>query len=284
MNAKVLCITLLTLCCVASARAKVQTKYIQMVRQEPTTLTLTASATPTVGSTVTITAKVSPVVSGPVAFSISHTVVPSQSVALDATGNASWTITIPAPGTYTILAQYAGDPNHTGSSSVLTEVVNYAGAPDFTLAVSPGVTVAPGSTWHGVVSLKALNGFSGAVKLACGSGLDPTMKCNFASGLVTPSAGGTSTDLAISTATVTVTVVSGALLPLFAWLPLGDTKRRKWRAVALGLLASLALAGCGARRQFVQSNGTPPGTYYVDITGTSGSISHTVEAKVVVAK
>ena len=85
-----------------------------------------------------------------------------------------------------------------------------------------------------------------------------------------------SANLAITTTATTVTTVAGGfLLFLFPGI-IGKRRKRKMpSAVVLALLGSLlVLAGCGGLR-YLQSNGTPRGTYRISITGTSGTLSHT---------
>jgi hypothetical protein len=61
---------------------------------------------------------------------------------------------------------------------------------------------------------------------------------------------------------------------------LGVTRRsrraiiiRKYLLVATALLSIAALVSCGAPR-YQQTNGTPKGTYAIQVTATSGQISH----------
>lgn len=268
--------------CVWAQTAPAQTQYVQVVEQEPTTLSLTASAQPLVGAPVTFTATVSPIATGSVSFSLSSNSIPMQQVQMAPDGEAQWTITFPSPGTYTILAQYAGDNNHGKSSAVITENVSWPGAPDFTISVDPAGAISPGQTWLSAVHLKAINGFAGKVTLSCGTGMDSTMKCNFAPVSLVPDSKGSDVQLTISTVAATIAVSSGALLPIIAWWPFGDLKRRRQKAAFLLLILCIGLAGCATSDHFTQSAGTPPGTYHIDITGTSGAISHTAEATVVV--
>lgn len=266
------------------AVAHAQVHYVQLVAKAPTTLTLTTSAKPIVGQPVTITAHLVPTISGNIAFSLSSSAIPPQTIPVTASGQASWTVTFPSVGNYTVLAQYPGDSNHKSSSAVTTEQVVYPGAPDFSIAVDPGQTIKPGQTWASLVHLKAINGFADKVNLTCSDGLDKTMSCDFQSAAVTPTPVGVATKLSIKTAGETVTVVTGALLPLYLlFVPTDGRKRRRRLKVALlSLGACLLLAGCGARSRFLQSDGTPPGTYYITVTGTSGSITHSANVTVVV--
>jgi hypothetical protein len=271
------------LCVAATAQTTFPAKYVQVVDKMPTSLTLSSSSSPAVGLPVTFMAQVNPAIRGSVEFSIDPSQTQSQQIKATSDGVAYWTTTIQQPGTYTVLAQYPGDQNHLASSGVLTLNVGYAGQPDFSIAVGTASSIIPGQTWTAPVTLKSINGFAQNVALSCGDGLDSTMKCTFTPSSMTPTADGVSGTLAITTSGATVSVARGFLLPFLGLLPFAGRRRRRRRILAfLGLLGCLAIAGCGVPRHFVQSNGTPAGTYQIDVVGTSGATSHTAFATVVV--
>jgi hypothetical protein len=259
----------------------------QRVMPAATTLQLASSRNPSVaGDTIQLTATVAPsVATGTVTFTISQngSAVESHSAAL-ASGVATLSITDLAAGTYQVQAAYSGDGSYGPSTSTtLTQVVNAAGIPDFTLSlVNRASDVTSGTSWSSGINVNGVDGFSGNVTLSCSSGLDPTMKCAFSP--VTVLAGSQS-NLSISTVGRTVTTVSAIGFPCLLAL-LGFRKRRSYLAIVLLLLASLggtlALNGCGTSNRFVQQDGTPPGTYAITVIGTSGTLTHTVTVQVVV--
>ena len=259
----------------------------QRVMPAATTLQLASSRNPSVaGDTIQLTATVAPsVATGTVTFTISQngSAVESHSAAL-ASGVATLSITDLAAGTYQVQAAYSGDGSYGPSTSTtLTQVVNAAGIPDFTLSlVNRASDVTSGTSWSSGINVNGVDGFSGNVTLSCSSGLDPTMKCAFSP--VTVLAGSQS-NLSISTVGRTVTTVSAIGFPCLLAL-LGFRKRRSYLAIVLLLLASLggtlALNGCGTSNRFVQQDGTPPGTYAITVVGTSGTLTHTVTVQVVV--
>lgn len=259
----------------------------QRVVPAATTLQLASSRNPSVaGDTIQLTATVAPsVATGTVTFTVSQngSVVESHSAVL-ASGIATLPISDLAAGTYQLQAVYRGDASYGPSTSTtLTQVVNAAGIPDFTLSlVNRASDVTSGTSWSSGINVTGVDGFSGNVTLSCSSGLDPTMKCSFSPAIV---ATGLQSNLSISTVGRTVTTVSAIGFPCLLAL-LGFRKRRSYLAIVLLIVASLggelALNGCGTSNRFVQQDGTPPGTYSITVVGTSGTLTHSVTVQVVV--
>jgi hypothetical protein len=145
----------------------------------PTTTSLASSVNPsTIGQSVTFTATVSPAATGSVSFFDGAT--PLGTVSLDGSSQAALATSSLSAGTHNIVAVYAGDSTHAGSSSaVLVQNVNLQSATitvtsspnpsftsdpvTFTATVTPGttgnVTFFDGSTQLGTA---ALNGSSQA--------------------------------------------------------------------------------------------------------------------------
>ncbi len=174
--------------------------------------------------------------------------------------------------------------------------------PDFNLSVAPTLqTVTAGQTATYTVTVGSLDGFTSAVKLAC-AGQQTNATCALSPTSVTPPAGGT------ITSTVTITTSgnpyttasllrqdSGSRIPamllsvpalgflgLFAvgstnTRRLGAQKRlRRFAGCILLLLVSLVFltaSGCYKKKT---ASGTQRSTNTVTITGTSGSLSHTI--------
>jgi len=197
-----------------------------------------------------------------------------------------WAMDTTTSGLFTVQALYQGDTNYTSATSAPQQVAVLPPA-DFSLDVPASANIKQGQSLSSVVTVHSINNFTGTVNLTC-SGLGPMMGCTPAmKALVltlpasayqqlTATPASTSSSVAISTAAGTVTTVSsGFLLFLFS----GDLRRKRKgkhrSAIILALLGSMImLTGCGGMR-YLQSSGTPIGTYRISITGTSGSLSHT---------
>jgi hypothetical protein len=182
----------------------------------------------------------------------------------------------------------------TGSASA-TATVN-----DFSISAAPtSVTVPAGAPATYAVTITPSPSFPNSVALSCSSGLPAAATCAFST---TPIANATNGPVS-STLTVNTTVrptamlrpgarfFYAALLPVsgMAFLGLGiagPSRRKRW----LGGLLALVLvgvvifeAGCGSTTQTAPTTGgTPAGTYAVTITGTSGAVSRTTTATLIV--
>jgi hypothetical protein len=192
-------------------------------------------------------------------------------------------------GTLTISDNATGSPQTvsiTGSGS------------DFSLTSSPGSdTVKAGSAATYNLTITPLGGsFAYAVKLAC-SGLPAEASCTLTPAAVTP--GGST---ATSTLSITTTASTADALPIrrsrhasvyaiwiqlqgicFFGMVLAGRKRssKKMRAIALLVLLIVVLilmTGCagGTGIAPVTQGGTASGNYTITVTGTSGSLQHSV--------
>ena len=195
-------------------------------------------------------------------------------------------ITFSATETIEAIAAASGDSN---SQVATANYIIVAAAPGYTLSASPSsITIVGGSTGSTVITLTPTGGFTGTVNFACGT-LPSLVTCNFApSSLTVASSAPLTTTLTIGTTGTTTASLgngpAGGVLPgIFAaliLLPLGFMRRilrtRKAGSPWLGclLLAGtclaaaglLGMAGCGGSSK----SSTPPGTYSIPITVTSG--------------
>jgi photosystem II stability/assembly factor-like uncharacterized protein len=178
--------------------------------------------------------------------------------------------------------------------------------PDFDLAASPDtISLTRGQTGTTMVTASAFNGFSSAVTLTC-SGTPFLSTCSLNPTTVTPGAS--------PSAMLTITTSAGGfgprpspLIPPLAglwWLmaPLAmmalviwKNKPGSWRWVGASVLLlvvmlTLLQVACGGGGGGGSSppppppppGGTPPGTYTITVTGTSGNLTRTVRVTLTV--
>jgi hypothetical protein len=268
-----------------SLDAQKSVSYRQVVEQASTTTLVLSSVNPSPNnSTVVFAAHVTGVPpsmpTGTVAFSATQKSgqVASATLPLDASGNATWTISLQS-GQYGITALYSGDTDYLSSvSKALSQIVQ--GPPDFTISLPPTMTVVQGVSGTATVSVTPLNGFAGMIQLQC-TGVPDESSCNFTRDSITipasaiaSASNAVATTLTVTTAGTTVTTL-GVLGLLFGW---GSCSRKKLRhrfMIWIGLAVPLmGIAGCAGPNRYVQSNGSPPGYYSLTVVAKSGSITH----------
>jgi hypothetical protein len=269
------------------------------------------SASPTGGNSVTLQALVETVSAGDeptgtVQFlnggaPISGTVTYTGAAYSPTTGIAAYlqaTLTIPLTAAANITAQYSGDANYEASTSSVAQVP----APDFVLTANPtSLSIAsPGQSAASAISVAENNGFTGTVNLTCSvPAAMSEASCSLNPNSLTASG---SVALLIATAapsaagsrfTTPIGLLPGGALLFCALLLVAVTKSRV-RKFAVGLLAAALLAatfvGCGGGASSggggggggggSSNPGTPTGNYTITVTGTSGSIAHSLQINV----
>ena len=194
-------------------------------------------------------------------------------------------------GTSTCSLAVAG-PESVGASFVLQ---------DFTVTPAPlAKTVSAGGSATYAVAIAAVQGFSSAVTLGCSAPAAQGITCSMNPGSVMP---GNSANLVVTTTAPTAALMfaprggrraafaTWLLFPALAFVGIVPIGLRSKRRRLAGLLLSMALSGvialqsaCGGGNSSGggQSGGTPAGTYTVNITATSGSLSHPTSVTITV--
>ena len=265
--------------------AQKSVSYRQVVEQASTTTLVSSSVNPSPNkSTVAFRAHVSGVPAGmptgAVAFSASQESgqVATAALPLDVSGNATWTVSLQS-GQYGITALYGGDTDYLSSvSTTLSQIVE--GPPDFTIKLPSTMTVVQGASGTAPVSITALNGFTGTIRLQC-TGVPNESTCNFTQDSITIPASATASASSANTTTLTVTTAGttvttlGVLGLFFGWGSFTRKEPRYRSMISVGVAVLLmGIAGCAGLNRYVQSNGTPPGYYSLTVVAKSGSITH----------
>lgn len=272
----------------------------------PTVLSMTSSAPAVqVGGTETISFRVVPAMANAAQISGTVQLYPLPNSPSVPVVNGLAQISVPVSGAYfqpgseTLFASYNGNAYYGGSNGSVTFQITPG--PDFGLTDNPTSLsiAAPGGTAQTTISIAAQNGFTGTVVFTC-AGLPAKSTCGFNPATA---AAGHATVLTITTTATTTALappplgpsappwsrlagalaLAGALCLILLGLPWARRPRRAALAMLmpLAVLAALALAGCGggggASTQRTQTiPGTPPGGYVIQVTGTSGAITHTI--------
>ena len=276
------------------------------VAQAPTSIGLTVSPSTTVssGQSVTLTATVSTTSlglapSGAVQFLNSGNPMTGSVIYTPVNGSASGyasltgTLTTSFTANASITAQYVADLNYSATTtSSATTITVTTGAANFSVVPSPNsfAISAPGASGTTAIGVTALNAFTGTVSLTCAVPSTLVGSCSLASPSLTltsatPSA---STTLTVNTTAPSTVIglfngprwlapIGGAIFAAF-FLLLIPTKKRRLK-LAFGslflVLLGAAMVACGSSSSTTTttSPGTPPGSYTVTVTGTSGSLS-----------
>jgi hypothetical protein len=194
------------------------------------------------------------------------------------------------PATWGDGVRITGTPGGSAYFTSITQLgVYYAakaiGSPGFNLSIAPGsIGIAPGATATATVSIAPTFGFNQQVSFAC-SGLPSESSCSFLPATVTPNGqNSATTTLSINTtgpSTATDTgqwpfLSGGTVLAICLLRPWKKRRQRLWMysglLFAIGVCGCGVFSGCGGSSSTQPTNpGTPPGTYAITISATSGS-------------
>ena len=197
-----------------------------------------------------------------------------------------------ANGSYTLQAKYSGDANY---SPVASPVVKFTLKPDFAFSSNLDTfDVSPGGSRTLVLSIKALDGYSGTVTFSSSScsGLPPGASCSFSSTSVKDTG---ATNLTVSTTAATAAVPRSLWPRRAIWWALASTlglggivvlaapirrRRLTWLGTLMFCVCVLWI-GCGGGSSGTSGHSTssiptPVGSYVVSVSATSGSLSHRI--------
>jgi len=200
-------------------------------------------------------------------------------------------------GTHSITAQYGGDTNFSGSTSLpLSQVINNSTSTMFVISINPTtITVNQGNSGSANVTLTPSGGFNQTVTFLC-SGLPIYSQCTFNPPTITPDGTNTPSNVVMTVSTNVATARllrpnfgrSGAVLAVFSIGLLGLVQvrgRRQGRRSTLGRYASwLSLMLCIAVVTLLASCGgsssnnrvlTPKGTSTVTVAGSTSTGAQT---------
>lgn len=262
-----------------------------------TTTTLSGSPNPaTAGASVTLLATVSPAPTGTPLGTISFYdgEILLATVSVNSAGVATFTSTLLPVGGLSLTAVYSGNASFAGSnSSAFTETVNTA----YTVTAPPApVTVPQGGSVAINVTVPPVGGAYNSVVTLSATGLPPGATAAFNPPKVTPGTNGAPTVMTIQLAPLAAALfgprpslgrLSFAVLLMVGFCGMGLGRKRspsrRAKAVlgcAVLLCMGLTLVGCGGG--FLSPATTPPNTYVVTITGTSGALHASTTVTVVV--
>lgn len=197
--------------------------------------------------------------------------------------NGQLPVTINTPGTYTFTASYPGDGNYMAAQTTFSIPVVVS---DQTFQITPpipNVTVTAGQTGTTNVTLTAMDNFGGLVNVTCTL---PSAMAEATCPASTAALGNNTTASAPLTITTTAPhaltskLESGALPYGFAvlacvFLLLPIRFRRKLPLLMLFVVLVVGFEGCGGGSHAQQDQGTPAGTYTVNVTAKSMNITRT---------
>jgi subtilase family serine protease len=213
------------------------------------------------------------------------------SAALNSSGVATLPTTALPLGADSITASYKNGSMANSTSTATTVTVTAA----FTLTPptsTPQVT--PGQSVNVLVALALTSGFSGTVTFACPS---PGSEITCTPPPATNASGNVTFTVATTAPTASLRrpfdrgtrIFYAALLPGLVGIVFAFGSRRRSLAGMrmLGLImvlgfSTLWLGSCGGSSSGPTNQGTPPGTYTINATGTSGSITVPVSFQIVV--
>jgi Bacterial Ig-like domain (group 3)/FG-GAP-like repeat/FG-GAP repeat len=265
--------------------------------QLPSTTSLAVSATnANLNQQLNLTATVTGVnPAGSVSFVSGTTTLGTAAVS---NGTAILPYSFTAAGTYTVVANYAGDSANLASTSTSVSVVVVA--PDFTISASPSsATITAGQSASTTLTVTPIGGYSGTLHFSCGT-LPTGVTCTFTPASLTPANGAAATvGLTVSTTAsrvaeqrsldrgLSVIAWAGAIFLAFSPKRIRRMNRLITHSFLLLILMSalVSLSGCSSSSPSHQTTpGAPTGAQAIAVTAadSSGNLSHPINFQVTV--
>jgi subtilase family serine protease len=275
-----------------------------------------SASTVSAGATVTLTTSVTSALTTSTATptgSVQITVDGEASGAAIGLSNGSGSMSLSTTGlsigTHTIQATYSGDPNYQGSRGAFVLTVAAATNPDFTLTPATAtITTKAGTVSPGVLlTVSALNGFTGNVTFAIGAPTTLTLPYTFSINPVALSSGTTTGTTTLALFAYTLAKNDAPVRPgTPGWKALGSgvvlagltfvvlPRRRRLGGALLIVIgvAALGVTGCIKTQPSTSASGTPPvtpvaaGTYVTTVEATGPvngtTVSHVATVTLVV--